>query len=323
MIAMRARDKADLYEQLAGLLEAGVPITRAVGMLRDSMGGGAVASALRRCGARMSEGETLSASMAADGGAWQAFESEVVAAGEEAGRMVPLVRELGRYWRMMDETRRRVLAGLVYPMLILHVAVLAGNVPVAVAGGMGAYARAVAITLVVMYSAMWFGWEFARSAAGMGLLRRVPVVGGAISALGALRFALCLRLQVEAGIPILTALPRAALAAGGKALGARAEGAVRQLRDGAPVGVVLGGLFEGDLRLTSMLATGVESGRIVEMLRLIEGDASARWAEAMALLQVWVPRAVYFVAMAFAVWQIARLAAGVYGAYGEAASMEW
>jgi type II secretory pathway component PulF len=322
MKALRARDKADLYEQLAGLLEAGVPIARAVGMLGDRAGGGAVASALRRCGARMSDGETLSASKAADGGAWQAFESEVVAAGEEAGRMVPLLREMGRYWRMMDETRRRVLAGLVYPMLVLHVAVLAGNVPVAVAGGMGAYARVVAISLFVIYSAMWFVWEFAGSAVGMGLLRRLPVVGTAVSALGALRFALCLRLQVEAGIPILTALPRAALAAGGRALGTRAEGAVRRLRDGAPVGEVLAGLFGGELRLTSLLATGVESGRIVEMLRLIEGDASARWAEAMALLQVWVPRAVYFLAMAFAVWQISRLAAGIYGAYGEAAALE-
>lgn len=322
-MALRARDKADLYEQLAGLLEAGVPVAQAVGMLRDRMGAGPMASALRRCGARMSDGQTLSASMAADGGTWQAFESEVVGAGEEAGRMVPLVRELARYWRMMDETRRRVLAGLVYPMLILHVAVLAGNVPAAVAGGMGAYARVVAISLVMIYSATWFVWELSGSAIGIRLVRRLPVVGGAASALGALRFALCLRLQVEAGIPILTALPRAALAAGGKALGARADGAVRQLRDGAPVGGVLGELFEGDLRLTSLLATGVETGRIAEMLRLIEGDASARWSEAMALLQVWVPRAVYFVAMAFAVWQIARLAGGIYGAYGEAASLEW
>lgn len=322
-MAVRARDKADLYEQLAGLLEAGVPITRAIGMLRDRGAGGSVAPALRRCGARMADGQALSASMASDKAAWQAFESEVVAAGEEAGRMVPLLRELGRYWRMMDETRRRVLAGLVYPMLVLHVAIFAGNVPVAIASGVGAYARVVAVSLALMYAAMWFFWEIGVSRAGLGLLGRLPVFGAAVSALGSLHFALCLRLQVEAGIPILTALPRAALAGGGPAMAARAEGSVRRLRDGAPIGEVMGELFDRDARMPALLATGVESGRISEVLRMIEADASASWAEAMGLLQVWVPRALYFMAMAFAVWQIARLAAGIFGAYGEAASLEW
>ncbi|HPA20850.1 MAG TPA: type II secretion system F family protein [Verrucomicrobiae bacterium] len=320
---LRARDKADLYEQLAGLLEAGVPISRAVGMLRDRMARGAARSAIGHCSARMSKGETLSAAMLAEPRAWEAFESSVVAAGEEAGRLVPLARELGRYWRKMDETRRRILAGLVYPLLILHVAILAGSVPAAVAGGMGAYTRVVVVSLGVLYAMLWFLWELGNSAAGMLLCSHLPVVGTARSSLRGLRFALCLRLQVEAGIPILTALPRAARAAGGVSLGSRADAAVSRLRTGEPVAEVLPTLFAEDQRLTSLLATGVESGRIVGVLRAIEEDAAARWGESMALLQVWLPRMVYFAAMAFAVWQVARLAAGVYGAYGEAASLEW
>lgn len=322
MKAQRAGDKAGSYEQLAGLLDAGIPISRAVVLLRDRMGG-AAGAALGRCARRMSEGETLSAAMAGDPVAWAGFESAVVAAGEEAGRLVPLVRELARYWRMMDETRRRVIAGLIYPLLILHVAILAGNVPVAVAGGAGAYAKVVAIWLLVVYAAAWFAWEAAGSGPGMGLLRRLPIVGGAMSALGRLRFALCLRLQVEAGIPILTALPRAAQASGGAALGARARRAADRLGEGEPIAGVMAELFAGDAALPAMIATGVESGRIVETLKVVEAEASARWEEAMALLQVWLPRAVYFLAMAVAVWQIARLAAGIYGAYGEAASIEW
>ena len=320
---LRAREKADLYEQLAGLLEAGVPISQAVAMLRDRLAGRVGRSVMGRCSVQMSKGETLSAGMLAEPRVWEAFESSVVAAGEEAGWLVPLVRELGRYWRTMDETRRRVLAGLVYPLLILHVAIFAGNVPTAVAGGVGAYTRVVAVSLVVLYSAFWFLWEFGNSAAGVRLCGHLPVIGGALSSLRGLRFALCLRLQVDAGIPILTALPRASRAAGGAALGHRADAAVARLRAGEPVADVLRTLFADDQRLTSLLTTGVESGRIAEVLRAIEDDAAARWGESMALLQVWLPRLVYFAAMAFAVWQIARLAAGVYGAYGEAASLEW
>ena len=323
MKPLRAREKADFYEQIAVLLDAGVPISRAVGMASDHIPRAGARAVVGRCSSRLLAGQTFSDSMAGDPWAWEAFEWSVLAAGEEAGKIGALARELGRYWRMMDETRRLILTGLLYPLLILHVAVVAGAVPVAISGGPRAAAMAVLVPLAVLYAVSWFLWELGTARVGRAWLRHLPLVGRAQSSLHALRFALCLRLQVEAGIPIFTALPRAARAAGGASLGRAADGAVERLRAGESVADVLPMLFSSDRRVPALIATGLESGRVGAVLRAIEEDAAGKWREAMGLLQVWFPRLVYFIAMGFAVWQIARLAAGIYGTYSEAASTPW
>lgn len=322
MKRLSARDKAEFYEQLAALLESGIPIAKAVGMVSDHTARATARAAFERCSLALAEGRKLSDAMGGEPGAWEAFEASVFGAGEESGRMAPLAVELGRYWRTMDETGRLIVAGSVYPLLILHVAILAGNVPTAVTGGLGAFARGVGIALGALYSLAWFLWEFGSSGAGRKLSAHMPVIGEAQSSLRSLRCALCLRLQIEAGVPILTALPRAARAAGGASLGREADEAVKRLRSGEPASEVLPVLFAGDRRMPALLVTGVESGRLGAVLRAIEEDAARRWREAMGLVQLWLPRIVYFAAMAFAVWQISRLAGNIYGTYSEAVRMQ-
>lgn len=322
-MGIRAGAKADLYDQLAALQAAGMPPLRTLETLRDRPPSREMGRMLGRWAAKVREGQTFSAALPLGTGGFEPFESAVIAAGEESGRLDALFRELGRYWRRMAETRRRVMAGLIYPLVLLHAAIIAGNVPAGVTGGAAAFAFPTLTALALLYALLWFGWELAGLPAFAAILERLPLAGRTLVSWRLFRFALCLRLQVEAGVRILTAVPRALAAAGGPALAARGEAAVRRLSAGEPLGDVLAPILGAPEGLRSMLATGVESGRLNETLKILETEASAAWEESVALLQTWLPRLIYFAAIAFAAWQIVRLAGSMTGAYKDAATMEW
>lgn len=321
-MGMRADTKADIYEQLASLQAAGIAPLRAIESLRDRPPGREAGRVLGRWAANLRSGASLGGALPVETGKFEPFESAILSAGEESGRLEPLFRELARYWRRVSETRRCVAAGLVYPLLILNVAIIAGNVPVAIGHGAPVFGIRTASALAFLYALVWCGWELAGTPAAGPLLERLPVVGRALRSWRLFRFSLCLRLQVEAGVRILTALPRAFAAAGGPALAARGDDAVRRLSAGEPLGDVLAPLLHAPDRIRSILATGVESGRIPDTLRLLETEAAAAWEDAMNLLQTWLPRIVYFAAIAYAAWQIVAMAGSIANVYRDAASFE-
>jgi type II secretory pathway component PulF len=143
------QDKAQLYNQLQQGLKAGVPLER---LLSAEMLPKPFLPHARRLLRNMQEGRPLSAGLRATG-IIQPWEEQLLAIGEEGGRVPTVLRDLADFF----ETRRRQLgtlkAKLVYPILVLIAGILLQPVPALARGELSPsmYAFGVAIKLLVLY----------------------------------------------------------------------------------------------------------------------------------------------------------------------------
>lgn len=117
---------AVFHESLAELLRAGMPIAQAVGAAGSAAGGshGGHASAWA---AHCQAGGTLASAMQAGGG--RGMEAALVEAGERSGRLPELCRLWAGYVRQTLAARRMVLMRLLYPVFLVHLALVVLAVP--------------------------------------------------------------------------------------------------------------------------------------------------------------------------------------------------
>lgn len=71
----------------------------------------------------ISAGKSIGESMGRASGEISALEGEVISAAEEGGMLEKGFGHLAEYFRRVDRTRRRILKGLTYPIVLVHIAV--------------------------------------------------------------------------------------------------------------------------------------------------------------------------------------------------------
>jgi general secretion pathway protein F len=121
---------AAFYDQLRTLLTAGMPIGQSL-----ALAAGAAGSPHRQLGqqwsAGCSQGQSLSDQLAAavERGQETALVAALVRAGEASGNLPELCGEIAAYYRHAIAMRTLVIARLVYPVVLLHVALIAAAMP--------------------------------------------------------------------------------------------------------------------------------------------------------------------------------------------------
>src|SRR5262245_57202054 len=124
---MRSREKALLFHELAQMLRAGIPLTRAVEKLIP-LNRGASRSALHRIAAALAAGGTTQEALSAPP-ELQGLDAAVLAASDKAGRLDKGLEQAAAYYESLAEARSRLLVKVAYPIFILHFAGLAFAVP--------------------------------------------------------------------------------------------------------------------------------------------------------------------------------------------------
>lgn len=117
---------ATFFDQLRTLLKAGMPIGQALSLAANSAG-----SPHRQLGHQWStgcqQGQPLADQMVAAGEA--PLEIALVRAGEASGSLPELCGEIASYYRHLLSLRMMVISRLIYPAMLLHVALVAVAVP--------------------------------------------------------------------------------------------------------------------------------------------------------------------------------------------------
>lgn len=108
-------------QDLAMLLDAGIPLLEALHALREKEKHVGVAHALDTLIARVTDGHALSAAFAAEPAAFGGLLPAVAAASERAGQLPATLREHADYLAWTDALRSRILAAATYPALLLAV----------------------------------------------------------------------------------------------------------------------------------------------------------------------------------------------------------
>jgi len=292
MARVSRRAVADAVRALASLLDAGLPIARALDLTAESAPAG-LAVVLRDVRARLERGESVAAAMAAHSGVFNATATGVVRAGERAGDLDGALARLAVQLERDEALRARLVSAAIYPailtvaggaaivVLLLFVlprfaALLDGTgipLPASTAFLLGAAttlrANWMALPIAAAAAVAALAWvratEGGRRAASRVLLA-LPVVGAFRRDLLAAGSARALGVLLRGGSPLPAALDDAAAAA--------ADPLLRDALGRARAAVVAGSTLHAALAteqvfdrvLVSLVATGEEAGRLAEFL---------------------------------------------------------
>ena len=263
-----AGQRETLFFQLATMIDSGVPVREALYTLSEQYRGRAGA-AFRKLADDVATGVSLSEAMARQPESFDSLTVSMVHSGETVGRLDENLDGLAENLERTRKLAMRLLTGFIYPVLLLHAAILIPNLLVLVQQGIGPYVLACLPPLLILYFAVFVLWFlhqlFRETSAYGGLLISLPVVEKLVYA----RFARSLSILYQGGVPMARAVEMAGEASG--------NGSVREELDEVAVEVSAGAQLAEALRYSprfpemvlNMIQTGEHTGRLDATLRKV------------------------------------------------------
>ncbi|MCI4677161.1 type II secretion system F family protein [Rhodoblastus acidophilus] len=306
---------AGFTREFATLEQADIPLDQSLRLLAAQN----ASPALRRIAddilKQVVDGASLSQALAARPDVFGQDYVQVVREGESVGRVGEALSELADMLERRQELRGRVQSALVYPALLVVMAI--GSTAVVLgtlipniapiftdngkpmpAGlqfilGLEAHGGEIALAAALLGAAIFFALRVtaARPAWRSGLdrfLLRLPAVGGLLRKLATARFARSLGSMLKAGAPMLQALDSARLSVSNHYLRERFAHTIEEVRGGARLSASLRAIDFFPPAAAQMIAIGEETGQTPAMLlrlaAMFERDTQAAIERVMSLL---------------------------------------
>lgn len=314
-LTLDLRSRAGLFAHLGAMERAGVPVDRALASLDL---GTRHEAAVKRLRQMVGGGRDLATSGQLSG-VFTPLESGLVRAAQEAGALAHIYEQLAQRYeeqaRHMAELRSRLLL----PAGVLILALAVKPLPALVAGNLSGAGYLAAVLLPILWlsallfgaRALWRRWQ-QRRADQPGplddLLLALPVLGSLQRRADIRNFCDSLGLLLEAGMPVLDALPRACSAVSGARLRRDFASLAPRVAAGQSLLRAFDGLsFHGKAMLIGVLNTGEATGRPGEALLRFARLQAQQLAARQQALATWLPRLFY---LAVAGWMAYGLLTG-------------
>lgn len=326
MPTLRPSAKSRIYSSLGKYARSGMGMDKACDSLLAQPG---ISSAERDIYLGLQEGirsgESIGSSLGRGGLSVGGLEREVVSAAEAGGMLDKGFAHLAEYFRRVATTRRRILKGLAYPLVVLHLALPVTVFATAMFSrfrfdGQGpsfgeSFARAgmwalqgYLLAALILGGMFWLSRLARRSPAADRLLGRVPFWGKARRFEAMERFCRVFEIFLLAGGKMSGALDGAGRASGSGAVAAAASHGARTIEEGGTLSEALfahPGAFPNDFARGT--AAAEEAGALDEEMRRWGDFYAESAAEAMESLAEWTPRIFYWLTLAIMAFLIIRV----------------
>jgi len=287
-------DLAGVTRQLATLIDAGMPVEEAVGLVGGQADKPAVRRVLMGVREKVTEGERLSEAMAAHGASFPSVYRAMIAAGESAGGLGQVMERLADYLEKSGALKRRVGAALIYPSVLGVVALLVVSVLlIAIVPKIADQFTSMNMTLPAITRFMmgvsgfmqaYWPWLLLGMAGCVAfysvairreaVLRRVqqlrlglPGLGGFSRKVEAARFARTMAILINAGAVLPEALRAARRASDNLPFQDRMHAVIEQVETGKGLAEALRQAQWFPPLMVYMVAAGERSGRLSEMFQ--------------------------------------------------------
>lgn len=306
--ALAPARRAVLYRGLATLLEAGLPLDRALALLmgEGDAAGEAAATSLAPVRDAVREGRPFAEAMAGAGGrAMASWEAAMLRAAERTGALAPMLGRLADFLEARLAMAERLRSAAAYPCFVLALGVAVAFLMLGVlvpsaqaslaAAGLGLPPASVALVV----AARWAAWVGAALVAvgtlAVGVLaaraRRSPTLRERLSrallhggpfrrplcALAAHRFAGTLAALLRAGVPLVEALPLAGEAAGNAGLARDIAAQAAEVRRGKSISAAIADVDALAPWLAEWARVGEAGGCLDAMLEVAAARAGSAW----------------------------------------------
>lgn len=311
---------AQAYYDLATMLDAGMPILRSLDIVIEGRKGH-LKQVFRRVRETISKGSSLSEALDQHPRIFPEMDRMLIGAAETAGSLSHSFTMLSTWHEFVHRMIMRILAGLAYPLLILHMGAFIAAVPAAVLKGFTTrgFGWSVLHPLLFLYipAAIILTAIFCQKRLPSlrwlldYLALWIPLFGQAVYHMSICRYAKAFGMLYGAGVPITEAVDRATRVTGNVVVARLFEGAKDTVRAG-------GTAWEGfsprlPLEYRQLWQIGEESGELDKTVAKVAEIGGDRADLLFTEFANWLPKIIYFIIMGFLVMQILMLWQAIYG----------
>ena len=312
--------RADFYHQLGQLTAAGFGIIQTLDRLRCSPPENSYRQPLAGALQLVNDGATLAEALRSQGHWLPEFDLSLLQAGEQSGKLDASFRLLADYYRDRARIARQLIADLIYPLFLLHFAVLIFPFPqLFLTGDVLTYARQVGSVLVPLYGVVLLLVYAGQSRHGErwracleSLLAVFPVLGTARRYLALSRLSAALEALLRAGINVVQAWELAATASGSPALRRLVLGWRPLLDAGRTPAEVVSDSGQFPEVFASQYASGEISGKLDETLARLHAYYQEEGTRKLHALSQWTPRVIYLVIVFMIAYRILMFWSGYF-----------
>jgi type II secretory pathway component PulF len=313
-----ADSRINLYHNLSVLLDAGVPITRALQSVSKS---GRYGRLFRTIEQQVAAGSSLSDAICQHPRQFDKLDQALIHVGEDTGQIAEMFEMLSQWYAFRQRLRRVIRTGLVLPIAMIHaLAFIAPVIPFALGGFDGSiylngFLRIIAIfyipasiILAIVYLTPKHGplrWMLD------GFVMWVPLLGKAIRELELSRYSKIFSITYKAGVPITRCVEMATESVGNQIMRRRLCGAMDKVAQGDEMSTGFSRSLPSEF--ICVWEVGEESGELDESARRL-GNMHADNAEMrFTLIAQWTPRLIYAIVACVMIYYIFKGYSQIYG----------
>ena len=290
---VRRRDVAVFTRQLATMIDAGLPLVQALDILAKQEQNEVFRTVIDKVREDVERGSTFADALRRNPKAFDRLYVNLVVAGEESGNLDVILNRLATHIEKMENLKRKVRSALVYPSLIVTVAILVTIVllvfvipvferlfsgvgmalplPTQIVINVSKFTKAnVPYLLLALIVAAVLLRRYYRTEKGKrqidAVLLKLPIFGILIRKISIARFARTLATLITSGVPILDALDIVAATTGNKVVEEAIREGRAQIKEGETISQPLARSGVFPLMVTQMISVGETTGALDMML---------------------------------------------------------
>jgi type IV pilus assembly protein PilC len=312
---MRPRDFLIFNQQFNTLVRAGLPILRALDLLAERAAAPQLRPILEDVRQRVRAGSLLSEAMAAQG-SFPPVYITVIAAGERSGNLTGVLEQYISYLRVSTGFRSRLITSLIYPMVLVLVALIIVtylatfalpqfaalyqqlNVPLPastrllldIAVPLRSYFVVLSIALLVAVAGLFLWTRSDKGAMAIDRLKpRLPGLGDIWIKAQIAQFVRTLSTLLGGGTPLVPALRTSASAIGSRLVASSVEHAADRVKEGQSLHVSLAETQLIPGLALEMIEVGEASGALAAMLTSVAEFYEEEVDTRLQRTLTWIP----------------------------------
>lgn len=313
-----ADSRINLYHNLFVMLDAGLPITRALQTVHKQ---GKYGRLFKKIEQEVAVGNSLTDAVQAHKRQFQQLDRTLIEVGEQTGQIAEMFEELSQWYAFRQRLNRVMRSGMLLPLLYIHAtAFIVPIVPCALNGfDKSLYLQGVIRILALFYipAAVILAIVFLTPRRGPLrwaldiLVTGIPLLGKAIRELELSRYSKIFAITYKAGVPIVECAVMATESVTNLVMRRQLKGAEDKVKLGDPMSAGFSKTLPSEFM--GIWEVGEESGDLDDSARRL-GDMHAYNAEVrFTAIAQWFPRLVYAVVCLVMIYYIFKGYSQIYG----------
>ena len=300
------------------MLNAGVPITRALQTARKSGRYGRLFSQIEK---EVAAGNSLSDAVQKYKEKFRKLDRVLIQAGEETGQLAEMLEELSQWYLFRQRLNQTLRSGIIYPILMIHALAFIGPVvPFALSGfDSGIYIRGLVNILGFFYLPAAVILVIKYLTPKQGPLRRVmdsfvihtPLLGKAVRDLELSRYAKIFAVTYRAGIPIVHCAQMATEVVSNRVMRHFLKGAQEKAASGEELSRGFSRALPAEF--VSLWQVGEESGELDNSAQRLSQLYAENAEMRFSILAQWIPRLIYVLVAGVMIYYIFKGYMQIYG----------